>query len=120
MRPEAQRYFDHLEVDDLEASLGLVPDLDAAIPGSKRAFASGERAGGGAPTQVRLTRGVVETKGIEPSTSALRKGRQARDRMATERDTGGGELRRAVPRRAPRPDATIRARRGRKGAIPGA
>ena len=41
-----QRYYDHLEVDDLEASLGLVPDLDAAISGSNLAVASGERASG--------------------------------------------------------------------------
>jgi len=38
----AQRLFDHLEVDDLEDCLDLVPDLGAAISGSYLALASGD------------------------------------------------------------------------------
>jgi len=38
-----QRYFDHLEVDDLEDALDLVPDLEMAIPASKTAEAGADR-----------------------------------------------------------------------------
>ena len=41
-----QRYYDHLEVEDLEQSLSLVPDLAPAISGSKLALASSDPAGG--------------------------------------------------------------------------
>ncbi len=35
-----QRYYDHLEVEDLEAAFGLVPELPLAISGSNLATAS--------------------------------------------------------------------------------
>lgn len=85
-----QRYYDHIEVDHLEASMSLVPDLGRAISGSKLAMASAQRARRRPRRpRCRVTRRleVVETKGLEPSTFALRTRRSTRLSYVP---TGGG------------------------------